>query len=62
MKWLMRLMMGTACLLASWLGPAWADAPRPLVDAAWAAENGCRNGVVILDVRSDLIDGESRAD
>jgi hypothetical protein len=60
MKRLMRLM--TVCLLASWLGSVWADASGPLVDAAWVAEHGCREDVVILDVRSDLIDGESRAD
>lgn len=50
------------CLLATWLGPVWADAPGPLVDAAWVVENGCREGVVLLDVRSETIDGEARAD
>lgn len=50
----------TGVLLAVSLHPAWAEAPDPLVDAAWVVENGCRDDVVVLDIRSKKIDGESR--
>jgi thiosulfate/3-mercaptopyruvate sulfurtransferase len=50
----------TGVLLALGLHPAWAGAPGPLVDAAWVAENSCREDVVVLDIRSEKIDGESR--
>ncbi len=52
----------TGFSLVLWLGLAWADAPVPLVDAGWIAANSCRDGIVVLDIRSKKIDGESRPD
>ncbi len=48
--------------LALWLGLACAQAPGPLVDAAWVAENGCRDQIRVLDIRSQTIDGEAGSD
>lgn len=36
--------------------------PPPLVDATWVKQHGCEPGVVLLDVRSEKIDGESKDD
>jgi len=46
--------------LVFWLGVAWAETPGPLVDAGWVGANSCRDGIVVVDVRSQKIDGESR--
>jgi thiosulfate/3-mercaptopyruvate sulfurtransferase len=43
------------------LGSTAPPAP-PLVDADWIRAHGCDAGVVALDVRSEKIDGQSRAD
>lgn len=50
----------TGSLLALWLLPVWGMGPGPLVDPDWVAENGCREDVRVLDIRSGKIDGESR--
>ncbi|EGV17073.1 sulfurtransferase [Thiocapsa marina] len=52
----------TLVFLASWLGSASATTPGALVDAAWTAENACREDVRVLDIRSLKIDGESRSE
>ena len=50
----------TGSFLALWLVSAWGMGPGPLVDAEWVAQNGCRDDVRVLDIRSEKIDGESR--
>jgi len=36
--------------------------PPPLVDSTWVKANGCRPDVMVLDVRSEKIDGQSKED
>lgn len=52
-------------ILLFWLLPAWAQAGAavaPLVDVAWIKANACNQGVVVLDIRSEKIDGQSVED
>jgi len=54
------LLVTLLCLAASG-GAALAASAQPLVDANWVKENGCKPGVVLLDIRSK-VDGGSQLD
>ena len=36
--------------------------PSPLVEADWLAKNSCKPGIVVLDIRSEKIDGQGKSD